>query len=170
MAQPSPPFWAIPSHQELRQLETTSRGLTSESARQRLARSGPNPLTPRRRANALVLLLSQFKSPIMVLLYVYHATVDQFRTGWFVESVLTELLIMLVIRTQKPFFQIRPGRSLALATVIVAVVTLLLPYSPFGALLGFTPLSLLALIGGIAVLYILATELAKRLFYQHVAW
>ncbi len=48
----------------------------------------------------------------------------------------------------------------------------LLPYSPFGALLGFTPLplSLPALIGGIAVLYILATELAKRLFYQHVAW
>jgi P-type Mg2+ transporter len=107
-----------------------------------------------------------------MLLYVYHASIDQFRTGWFVESVLTELLIMLVIRTQKPFFQSRPGRYLALATLIIAAITLLLPYSPLGALLGLTPLplSLLALIGGITLLYILASELAKHLFYRHVAF
>ena len=106
-----------------------------------------------------------------LLLYLYHATIDQFRTGWFVESVMTELLIMLVIRTRKPFFKSRPGGYLAIATLIVAALTLLLPYSPFGALLGLTalPLSLLALIGGIALLYILASELAKRLFYRHVA-
>lgn len=107
-----------------------------------------------------------------MLLYVYHASVDQFRTGWFVESVLTELLIMLVIRTQKPFFQSRPGRYLALATLVVAAITLLLPYSPFGALLSLTalPPALLALICGITLLYILASELAKRLFYKHVAF
>jgi P-type Mg2+ transporter len=106
-----------------------------------------------------------------LLLYVYHATIDQFRTGWFVESVMTELLIMLVIRTQKPFFQSRPGRYLAIATLIIAATTLLLPYSPFGALLGLTalPLSLLALIGGITLMYILTSELAKKLFYRHVA-
>jgi Mg2+-importing ATPase len=106
-----------------------------------------------------------------VLLYVYHASVDQFRTAWFVESVLTELLIMLVIRTQKPFFQSRPGRYLALATLIIAAITVLLSYAPFGALLGFTrlPLSLLALIGGITLLYLFASELAKHLFYRHIA-
>jgi len=106
-----------------------------------------------------------------MLLYLYHATVDQFRTGWLVESVLTELLIMLVIRTQKPFFQSRPGRYLVITSLMIAAITLLLPYSPFSTLLGLTPLplSLLALISGITVLYILTSELAKRLFYQHVA-
>jgi len=106
-----------------------------------------------------------------LLLYVYHATIDQFRTGWFVESVMTELLIMLVIRTQKPFFKSRPGRYLALATLIIAAITVLLPYAPFSALLGLTPLPLplLALIGGITLLYMLASELAKRLFYRHAA-
>ncbi len=105
------------------------------------------------------------------LLFVYRAGVDEFRSGWFVESVMTELLIMLVIRTRKAFFRSRPGRYLALATLIIAAATLLLPYSPFAALLNLVPLppSLLALIGGITILYILASELAKRLFYRHIA-
>ncbi|KPV48093.1 hypothetical protein SE17_39920, partial [Kouleothrix aurantiaca] len=69
------------------------------------------------------------------------------------------------------FFRSRPGRYLALATLIIAAATLLLPYSPFAALLNLVPLppSLLALIGGITILYILASELAKRLFYRHIA-
>ena len=105
------------------------------------------------------------------LLFVYRAGVDEFRSGWFIESVMTELLIMLVIRTRKAFFRSRPGRYLALATLIIAAATLLLPYSPFAALLNLVPLppSLLALIGGITILYILASELAKRLFYRHIA-
>src|SRR5689334_21690296 len=86
-------------------------------------------------------------------------------------SVMTELLIMLVIRTQKPLYQSRPGRFLAIATLIVALFTLLLPYSPLGALLGFIalPPSLFVLIGSITALYILASELAKKFFYRHAA-
>src|SRR6266496_1981815 len=68
MAQQSLPVWATPTELELRRLEATPRGLTSDAARQRLAQYGANRLTPRRQANALVLLLSQFKSPIMLLL------------------------------------------------------------------------------------------------------
>jgi Mg2+-importing ATPase len=104
------------------------------------------------------------------LLLLFHATTDQFRTGWFLQSVLTELLILLVIRTRRPFFKSRPGRYLLIAALIVVAVTLLLPYSPLSGLLGFTPLPLpvLLVLGGIAVLYIASSEVAKRFFYQRV--
>ncbi len=103
-----------------------------------------------------------------VLLWVVKASEDQFRTGWFLESVLTELLIMLVIRTRKPFFRSRPGRYLFIGTVVVALVTLVLPYTPLNKILGFTPLgpATLGILCGITVLYIAATEVAKRGFYR----
>jgi Mg2+-importing ATPase len=105
-----------------------------------------------------------------VLLLILHATADQFRTGWFLESVLTELLILLVIRTRRPFFKSNPGRYLLIATLIVAAVTVVLPYSPLKGILGFTPLPLpvLLVLVGIAVLYITASEVVKRYFYQRV--
>jgi Mg2+-importing ATPase len=104
------------------------------------------------------------------LLRILNATQDQFRTGWFLESVMTELLIMLVIRTQKPFFRSRPGKYLLLGTLIVAGVTLVLPYSPLSKVLGFTPLSLplLLVLGAITLLYVLASEVTKRAFYRRV--
>jgi Mg2+-importing ATPase len=102
------------------------------------------------------------------LLLVVRATTDQFRTGWFLESVLTELLILLVIRTRRPFFKSRPGRYLLMATLIVAGATIALPYLPLNRSLGFTPLSLpvLGVLTGITVLYITASEVAKRFFYR----
>jgi Mg2+-importing ATPase len=102
------------------------------------------------------------------LLLVLHVTTDQFRTGWFLESVMTELLIMLVIRTRLPFFRSRPGTSLMIGTFIVAGITLILPYSPISKSLGFTPLPISLVFGllGISVLYIIATEFAKRVFYK----
>ena len=104
------------------------------------------------------------------LLLVLHTTADQFRTGWFLESVMTELLIMLVIRTQMPFFKSRPGKYLLISTLIVASVTLALPYSPLNGILNLTPLPLpvLLILMGIAVLYVVASELAKRFFYKRV--
>jgi Mg2+-importing ATPase len=104
------------------------------------------------------------------LLLVVRATTDQFRTGWFLESVLTELLILLVIRTQRPFFRSRPGRYLALSALAVALVTLALPYSPLSGILGLTPLSLplLLVLLGITLAYITASEVAKRIFYKRV--
>jgi len=104
------------------------------------------------------------------LLFIVRATTDQFRTGWFLESVLTELLILLVIRTQRPFFKSAPGRYLLIAALIVGGVTLVLPYIPLSGLLGFTPLptSLLLVLGGITVLYVVSSELAKKAFYKRV--
>jgi Mg2+-importing ATPase len=104
------------------------------------------------------------------LLLILRAATDQFRTGWFLESVLTELLILLVIRTRRPFFKSRPGNYLLISALIVAGVTVALPYSPLSGLLGFTPLpiSLLLVLGGITVLYIASSEMTKKVFYKKV--
>ena len=58
-----------------------------------------------------------------VLLLLLKASPDQFRTGWFIESVVSAALVVLVVRTRLPFYRSRPGRSLLLATLVVAVVT-----------------------------------------------
>jgi Mg2+-importing ATPase len=105
-----------------------------------------------------------------LLLLVLHVSQDQFRTAWFLESVMTELLIMLVIRTRKPFFRSKPGKYLLVGTLLVAVVTLVLLYLPLNRTLGFTPLPLplLLVLLGITGLYVLASEATKHAFYRHV--
>jgi Mg2+-importing ATPase len=106
-----------------------------------------------------------------MLLFVVRASPEQFRTGWFIESLLTELVIALVVRTRGPFFRSRPGTLLWTATLIVGLMTLAIPYLPFGGFLGFTPLPawlMLALLG-ITALYVFAAELAKRFFYARAA-
>jgi Mg2+-importing ATPase len=102
------------------------------------------------------------------LLYILHAGTEQFRTGWFVESVLSAALVVLVVRSRQPFFRSRPGRPLLLATFGVVAATLVLPFSPVAPWLGLTPLplSFLALLALIAVIYIASAELAKRVFYR----
>jgi P-type Mg2+ transporter len=105
-----------------------------------------------------------------VLLLVLNANVTQFRTGWFMESVISASMIVLVIRTRHPFFRSVPGRLLSLATLVVAAVTLAIPYSPLGPVLGFAPLPVefLALLVVILTVYILVAEVAKRMFYKRV--
>ena len=116
-------------------------------------------------------MLSGFRPPLFLLtalLWLLRATPEQFRTGWFLESVWTELLIVLVIRTSRPFYRSRGGKPLLVATVIVLVTTLLLPYLPGSDWLGFTPLPPVFLLtfGGITALYLLASELTKKLIYR----
>lgn len=106
-----------------------------------------------------------------VLLYVFHADTDQFRTAWFVESVLSASLILLVVRSRRSIFKSRPSRRLVGATLCVCLVTVALPYLPFAPLLGFTslpPLYLVA-IAAIVMLYIGLGELAKQVFYRRFA-
>ncbi len=101
------------------------------------------------------------------LLFVFRATTATFRTGWFVESLLTELVVAIVMRTQRPFFRSRPGTLLLWSTVALVGLTFTIPYLPFAAFFGFVPLPprLIAAIVAITALYITATELAKRWFY-----
>jgi Mg2+-importing ATPase len=101
------------------------------------------------------------------LLFILQASPEQFRTGWFVESVISASAIVLVIRTRRPFFASKPGWHLTLATLTVILATLLLPYLPIAAPLGLTPmpLSFLLLLAAILAGYVLTTELVKRKFY-----
>jgi Mg2+-importing ATPase len=105
-----------------------------------------------------------------VLIFVVKASQDQFRTGWFMESIISASLIVLVIRTRSPFFKSPPSRNLLLATIVVIAVTLVLPYTPLAGLLNLVPLPVNAilLLVGIVVLYIFAAETAKRVFYRLV--
>jgi len=103
------------------------------------------------------------------LLYLFHASTEQFRTGWFVESVLSASLIVLVVRSRRPFFRSRPGKRLLWATLGVVATTLAMPFLPFAPLLGLTPLPsrFLGLVAVIVALYVVSGELAKRIFYRH---
>jgi Mg2+-importing ATPase len=104
------------------------------------------------------------------LLAILHATRDQFRTGWFLESVISASLIVLVIRSRKPFFMSRPARYLLIATLATVAATMALPYTPLGPLFGFSrvPLSFVLLIAMIVVLYIISAEIVKSVFYKKV--
>ena len=110
-------------------------------------------------------------STFALLLLVLHATEPQFQTGWFVESLLTELVIALVVRTQRPFFRSRPGRLLWTSTLAVSLVTLAIPYLPVGKFLGFTPLPAWVMVALVALtaLYVGAAEMAKKYFYRRVS-
>ncbi len=104
------------------------------------------------------------------LLLLLGASAAQFRTGWFVESVISAALIVLVVRTRRPFFKSKPGKYLFTATLLIVAVTLLLPFMPFAGIFGFTlpPLSFLVVLAGISILYIAAAEIAKKLFYARI--
>ena len=103
-----------------------------------------------------------------VLLVVLHARPGLFRTGWFLESVISATLIVLVIRSRRPCFKSRPSRYLLTATVLVVAATLLLPWTPVARWFGFepVPLAFLAAMGTIVVAYVIAAEVIKSWFFK----
>jgi Mg2+-importing ATPase len=105
-----------------------------------------------------------------VLIYIVKAAPAEFRTGWFVESLMTELLITLVLRTRRSIFKSKPSFYLWLSTLAVTIVAIAIPYLPFGPLLGFTPLPLYALLLLLIItaLYVVVSEVAKRLYFARV--
>lgn len=105
----------------------------------------------------------------VTLLGVFHASPDRFRTAWFVESLLTELVIALVVRTRRVFFRSRPGRTLLYSTIALIAITLVVPYLRFVRILGFVPLPLpvMVTIVIITIAYVAAAEATKKAFYRH---
>jgi Mg2+-importing ATPase len=101
----------------------------------------------------------------------FGAEAELFRAGWFVVSVGTELLAMLVLRTRRPFVRSRPGAALLWSSVGVAAAAWVLPYTALGDSLGFDPPGMLTALALMAVLvgYAMATELAKRWFLARPA-
>jgi Mg2+-importing ATPase len=102
------------------------------------------------------------------LLFLMHASVDQFRTGWFVESVVSACLIVLVVRSRRPFFASHPSRRLLAATLGAVVFAVVLPLTPLARPLGLAPLPpvFLLLLTVIVALYIAAAEVTKRIFFR----
>jgi Mg2+-importing ATPase len=102
------------------------------------------------------------------LLFLFRASPPEFRTGWFIESLLTELVIALVVRTRHVFFRSRPGTLLLASTLAFIALTLALPYLPFISVFGFIPLPAPLMLAMLALtaFYVLATELAKKYFYS----
>ena len=106
------------------------------------------------------------------LIFILHATPAQFRTGWFLESVISATLIVLVIRTRKPFYKSKPGKYLLIATICILIFTVLIPFSPFLGLFGFEylPVKFILILVLITLFYILTAELVKKIFYKKVIY
>lgn len=96
-----------------------------------------------------------------------HATL--FRSGWFVESLATQSLIIFAIRTRRiPFFRSRPSRPLFASTLACVTIGVLLPFSPLAHVLGFTglPIGFLGVLVAMILTYLVLIELGKRRFYR----
>jgi Mg2+-importing ATPase len=104
-----------------------------------------------------------------LLLKVFHAGEAQFQTAWFVVSLLTELAVLLVLRTQLPAWKSAPGRLLLWTTVGVIALALALPYTgPLAAAFGFVALPTSLMLASLLVVaaYVATTEGAKQKFYR----
>lgn len=103
-----------------------------------------------------------------LLLGVLHAAPPEFRTGWFIESLATQTLIIFVIRTRRiPFVRSRPSLALAITTPAAIVVGIAITLSPLASRLGFTPLPwqfFMALVA-LTVAYLVLVEFTKKIFY-----
>jgi Mg2+-importing ATPase len=99
-----------------------------------------------------------------VLLHFFHTTEAQFHTGWFVESLATQTLVLFVIRTSKNPLLSRPSGPLMATCLAVVAFGLYLPFSPLAGILGFTPLpaSYFAFLAAATAAYLLLVEVAKH--------
>jgi P-type Mg2+ transporter len=105
-----------------------------------------------------------------ILLHVLHTGPVEFRTGWFVESLATQTLIIFAIRTRRvPFFRSHPSLPITLAALGAVTVGALLPATPLAHLLGFTPLPMgyFAALALLVVGYLALVEVGKSLFFRH---
>ncbi|MGD9959399.1 magnesium-translocating P-type ATPase [Nocardioides sp.] len=104
-----------------------------------------------------------------VMLGVFHAGSAEFRSGWFVESLATQTLVIFAIRTRRvPFFRSHPSLPLTLAALGVATFGALLPATPLARTLGFAPLpgAFFATLVAMVVGYLVLIEIAKSWFYR----
>ena len=99
-------------------------------------------------------------------------TVEQFRTGWFIENVVSACFVVLAVRTRKPLIKSNPSRYLLFTTLVIACVVPVVPYTPLGKEFGFVPLpiSVIAILGMIIIVYIIGVEATKRIFYKRIRY
>jgi len=116
------------------------------------------------------LMSSVFDIMTFVLLFsVFQVNESVFQTGWFIESLATQALVVHVIRTRKiPFLQSRPSKWLLISTFACVAVGWIIPFTPVGAFLHFSPLPIpiLFAIAGLVLLYLVTVEIGKRIFFR----
>jgi Mg2+-importing ATPase len=117
-------------------------------------------------ATIIILFYVLGANPLILFYGVLHANLQFqqiFRTGWFLESVLSEIIVTFAIRTRKRFYKSKPGKILLITSIIIALLTIWLIYSPFGYLFEFVPLVdwLLIAIGIILIAYFSIVEILK---------
>ena len=105
-----------------------------------------------------------------MLLNVFHANAALFHTGWFVESLATQTLVLFVIRTAGNPRKSQPSRALALTTTAIVLVGMALPFSPLAGLLGFVPLpaTYFLILAVFTATYLGLVELVKRRLMRHL--
>ncbi len=94
----------------------------------------------------------------------FHAPDTLFRSGWFIESTLTELAVMMVLRTHRRFWRSKPGKGLFWSSLVLAVITIAIPFTGFGRVIGLAgpPINLLIILFGLIGIYIVLNEVAKK--------
>ncbi len=107
-----------------------------------------------------------------LLLLVFHANQALFQTGWFIESLATQVLVIFVLRTRRNPLRSRPNPVLAVTSVSVVALAIVLPFTPLGAWFGFAPPSVAFLfaIAGLTLSYLLLAQTAKWLFFRLRPW
>jgi Mg2+-importing ATPase len=105
-----------------------------------------------------------------VLLLLLNSTPEEFRTAWFMESIISASVVVLVIRTRRPFLKSKPRGYLLTSTLLIIAITAIIPISFLGKLFNLTtlPLVYLPVIAAIVLAYLLTAELVKRSFYRHI--
>ena len=104
-----------------------------------------------------------------VLLFIFKANEETFHTGWMLESIISAMVVMIIVRTARPVFASRPNSKLLIAIVGVAVALLAIIYSPINIYLGLIslPIKLLLALLGVSLIYALIAEILKKSFYEH---
>lgn len=105
-----------------------------------------------------------------IMLFVFSASAPLFQTAWFTESLVTQIMVIYVIRTAKPFYRSPPSKPLVYGGLSAITAALIIPYTPIGILFGFTapPLAFYIILLGIVALYMVMVEIAKKRFYRKI--
>lgn len=103
-----------------------------------------------------------------ILFVIFNLGVSEFQTGWFMESLATQVLVIHIVRTRHlPIFKSRASTVLTISTVSAVIVAWIIPFTSLGALFGFSPLPLAVMgaIAGLVIVYLCIVEVTKRIFY-----
>ncbi len=105
----------------------------------------------------------------IVLLLLFKANEQFFQTGWMLESVISAMVVMLIVRTKRPVIKSKPSNKLLVAIVLVAIGLIAIIYSPINTYLGLIALPAQALLSMLAIslIYALTAEILKKQFYKH---